>query len=77
MWLVAGGTERQELMQASGSLGTQEQAAEAEELKQKLTALQTDQEGLKRQLVDLQRAEAGHLQTISEVPHPQGLPAIL
>ena len=42
--------------------------AQPQEQRQRLEeALQKEQEGLKRQLVDLQRSEAAHLQTISEL----------
>lgn len=50
----------------SDSQGTKEAGESAEE-KQRLEALQKEQESLKRQLVDLQRAEADHLQTISQL----------
>ena len=59
-------------LQASGSLGTKEVTAQPQEERQRLEALQKEQEGLKRQLVDLQRSEAAHLQTISELKDSHG-----
>ena len=54
-------------MQKSSSGGLTAEAQESQAPKQALEAVQQEQEGLKKQLVDLQRTEADHLQTISEV----------
>ena len=53
--------------QASSSLGSRPDAQDSQSAKQALEALNKEQKVLKKQLVDHQRAEATHLQTISEV----------
>ena len=53
-------------LQALGAASSAPRDAESEQAQQ-LAALQEEQGSLKRQLVGLQQAEAGHLKTISEV----------
>ena len=54
-------------MQNPSRGGLTAEAHESQAPKQALEAVQREQEGLKKQLADLQRTEADHLQTISEV----------
>ena len=58
-------------MQASLHRDPKADADEPQAPKQAFEALHSEQEVLKRQLVDLQRTEAAHLQTISEVCRAQ------
>ena len=61
-------SESLERLQAMGAAASTPQDTKSEEVKAQLAALQGEQASLKRQLVGLQQAEAGHLKTISEVP---------
>lgn len=54
-------------MQTSSSRDPKAKADEPLNPNQALEALHSNQEVVKKQLVDLQRTEAAHLQTISEV----------
>ena len=64
---LAASSESLRRLQAVGAASSAPQDAEAEQAKQQLAVLQEEQDSLKRQLVGLQQAEAGHLKTISEV----------
>ena len=54
-------------LQASSSLGSRTEAQDRQAPNQALEVLDKEQEVLTKRLVDLQRTEAVHLQTISEV----------
>ncbi len=54
------------MLQESSSLGPKAEADKPQAAQQPLEAVHKEQELLKKQLVELQCAEAAHLQTISE-----------